>query len=372
LVLPFDYHQDTTFENELLFQQVIVNNNNSYFFPDRLLNFKTKENNLGIHFTVVNYNEGDQYKFNYRMNPLDTWTSLGNQRTLNLTNLAPGTYILEISATGKSGKVRTNTFSFAIAPPFWRTTWFTLACAFIIAFGIYFVYRMRISRYKQKANIDKLLSQTEMKALHAQMNPHFIFNSLNSIREMILHNETQEASRFLGNFAHLIRITLDQSRQSFISLRSTMDYLYRYIEMEKIRNPDFHFNMEADLALEPDETILPPMLIQPFIENAIWHGMNGEEREINIHVQFKKKDDQLICIIEDDGIGIAQALKLKNEKNSGHQSVSIANIRKRIELLNRKHDQHSNITIEDKGNHNGTQGTGTIVTISLPLDIKEE
>jgi len=204
------------------------------------------------------------------------------------------------------------------------------------------------------------------------MNPHFIFNSLNSIREMILNNETREASRFLGNFAHLIRITLDQSRQSFISLRNTMDYLTRYIEMEKIRNPDFHFQMEVDAALDPDETILPPLLIQPFIENAIWHGMNGEEKEINILVEFRKKGDQLICTIEDDGIGIDQSTKMKNGKNGAHQSVSIANIQKRIELLNRKHDLQSSISIKDKNLEEEYSGTGTIVSITLPLEIKEE
>ena len=93
-----------------------------------------------------------------------------------------------------------------------------------------------------------------------------------------------------------------------------MEYINRYIEMEKIRNPDFHFRMEVDKELEPDETILPPLLIQPFIENAIWHGMNGEEKEINIIVHFKKRGEQLVCMIEDDGIGIEQALKMKNEK----------------------------------------------------------
>jgi sensor histidine kinase YesM len=207
-----------------------------------------------------------------------------------------------------------------------------------------------------------------MKALHAQMNPHFIFNSLNSIREMILNKETQEASHFLGNFAHLIRITLDQSRQSFISLRNTMDYLERYIAMEKIRNTDFHFRMEVDESLDPDETILPPLLIQPFIENAIWHGMNGEDKEIHILVQFKKTDAQLICIIEDDGIGFEQAMKNKHGR-PGHESVSIVNIRKRIELLNQKHDLHSNISITDKNTEGN--GTGTLVRMTLPLDINE-
>jgi ligand-binding sensor domain-containing protein/two-component sensor histidine kinase len=372
VILPFDYHQDTSSGGDLLFQQIIVNNAHPYFYTGQDLHLGTKENNITIHFTLVDFNEGQQNKFAYRMHSQDDWTNLGTQRTLHLTNLSPGAYTLEVAATSKSGVKKTNTLSFSIAPPFWTTNWFILVCMIVVAAVIYFIYRMRIAQFQQKANLDKLLSQTEMKALHAQMNPHFVFNSLNSIREMILNNETQEASRFLGNFAHLIRTTLDQSRQSFISLRSTMDYLNQYIEMEKIRNSDFHFSMEADPSIEPDETVLPPMLIQPFIENAIWHGMNGEDQEIHIRVQFKRDGDHLICIIEDDGIGIEHAMKMKNERKSGHQSVSIANIRKRIELLNRKHDQHSYITIEDKSTHAGYPGTGTIVTIHLPLEISEE
>jgi len=371
LSLPFDYHQASMTDNELFIQKVDVNNVRSFFFPLQELNLGTKENNLAIHFTLVDFHEGEPYRFAYRMDPKADWTNLGYQRTLHLTNLAAGMYTVEIGATSKSGIMKTKTLSFSIAPPFWATTWFIMLCIFVASMTIYLIYRLRIKQYQQKANLDKLLSQTEMKALHAQMNPHFIFNSLNSIREMILNNETREASRFLGDFAQLIRITLDQSRQSFISLRNTMDYLHRYIEMEKIRNPDFHFSMEADQALEPDETILPPMLIQPFIENAIWHGMNGEEREINIRVQFKKNNNQLVCIIEDDGIGIHQALKMKNEKNSGHQSVSIANIKKRIELLNQKHDFHSSISIEDKNTQEGHSGTGTIIRITLPLELTE-
>ncbi|HUR31908.1 MAG TPA: histidine kinase [Saprospiraceae bacterium] len=372
LKLPFDYHQETTSSNDLVIQRVMVNNTDAYFFPAEVLKLETKDNNLAIEFTVVDFHEGQPYRFAYRMDPKDDWTSLGYQRTLHLTNLAPGAYTMEIGATSKSGVNKTKILSFNIAPPFWATTWFILACTLVFASLIYLIYRIRISQVQQKANLDKLLSQTEMKALHAQMNPHFIFNSLNSIREMILNNETQEASRFLGNFAHLIRITLDQSRQPFISLRNTMDYINRYIEMERIRNPDFHFSMDVDKTLELDETILPPLLIQPFIENAIWHGMNGEENEIKINVRFRKNADQLICIIEDDGIGIDQALKKKNAKNSGHQSVSIANIKKRIELLNQKHDLRSSIDIEDKTMHDTHSGTGTIVRITLPLDIKEE
>ncbi len=372
VILPFDYHQDTTWGSDVLFQEINVNSKNSFFFPEAKLALATNENNLAIHFTVVDFHDGQQTKFAFRMNAKDDWTDLGNQRMLNLTNVAPGDYTLEIAATSKSGVKKTNTLSFTIAPPFWTTSWFIIAGIVMISAIVYLIYRIRISQIQQKANLDKLLSQTEMKALHAQMNPHFVFNSLNSIREMILNNETHQASRFLGNFAHLIRLTLDQSRQTFISLRSTMDYLNRYIEMEKIRNPDFHFAMIVDKALEPDDTILPPLLIQPFIENAIWHGLDGEDHEIHISVQFKKQGDQLVCTIEDDGIGIDHSLKKKNGRNTGHASVSIANIQKRIELLNRKHNLHSSVVVQDKNGHEGYTGSGTIVSIILPLEINEE
>ena len=176
---------------------------------------------------------------------------------------------------------------------------------------------------RQKANIDKLLAQTEMKALHSQMNPHFIFNSLNSIREMILNNENKEASHYLSKFAQLIRMTLDQSGQSFISLRNTIDYLQRYIEMEKIRNGHFTWSMNVDKRLDMDETVLPPMLIQPFIENAIWHGVTGNRKNINIQINFKKENDHLVCTIDDNGIGIEQSIKNKNNNDSLHNPFGI-------------------------------------------------
>jgi LytS/YehU family sensor histidine kinase len=231
---------------------------------------------------------------------------------------------------------------------------------------------MREFRIREKANLDNQIAVAEMKALHAQMNPHFIFNSLNSIKEMVLSNEVQEASRYLSDFAHLIRMTLDQSRQTFVSLRSTMKYLSSYVEMEQIRKSNFNFQMEAESALDPDETLIPPMLIQPFIENAIWHGMEHNKKSINIRVTFRRLDGHLVCTIEDDGIGIEKAREKHNGMKSKHQSVSINNIQTRIDLLNQKHHFNSRIEILDKHVRGDGAVTGTLVKITLPLDIQEE
>ncbi len=235
----------------------------------------------------------------------------------------------------------------------------------ITAAAIYYLYRNRINQIQQKANIDKLLAEYEMKALHAQMNPHFIFNCLNSIQEMILNNENQQASHYLSKFAQLIRITLNNSLKPFITLQNTTDYLHRYLVMEQLRTSQFTYSIEVDEELQPKEIMLPPMLIQPFIENAIWHGASPG-REIQLHIRFLRENHQLICIVEDNGIGIQASLKKKVSQLSDH-SVGIDNIRQRIQLLNEKYDLHSSITIEDKSDLVPQNGTGTVVTLHLPI-----
>jgi LytS/YehU family sensor histidine kinase len=193
-------------------------------------------------------------------------------------------------------------------------------------------YRNRIRIIRQKANIDKLLSQTEMKALQAQMNPHFIFNSLNSIGEMVLNNENKEASNYLSKFARLIRITLDQSSQAMVSLRNTIDYLERYMEMENIRNSHFTHQVIVDPALDIDETMVPPMLIQPFIENALWHGVSANNRRIHVKIVFSKVNDNLVCTIDDNGVGIDHA-RQHAPVNGRHQPVGYkySNLRSLVE-----------------------------------------
>ncbi|HEY6505330.1 MAG TPA: histidine kinase [Chitinophagaceae bacterium] len=370
----FPLHVITTagHNNKILVQELIVNNKRSLHHPSDTITLPFNENNLSVVFSIISFGSPDTYKFEYKLNNADSWTGLVNQRSINLNALQPGKYILQIRGTDKYGKDYRKEFSIIINPPFWKTTWF-LACIGLLAIAaVIFIYRYRIKQVRQRANIDKLLAQTEMKALHSQMNPHFIFNSLNSIREMILNNENKEASHYLSKFAQMIRLTLDQSGQSFISLRNTLDYLQRYIEMEKIRNNHFTYSINVDKQLDMDETVLPPMLIQPFIENAIWHGVTGNNKKINVNIDFKKQNGQLVCIVDDNGVGIDQSLRSRENNDHLHNSVGIANVKNRIRLLNEKHNLQSNITIKDKRNITGSAETGTLVTLNLPLEIKEE
>ncbi len=186
------------------------------------MNLKYNENNLLIHYSIINF-EKNNYQFSYKLNNEEDWVNLGQQRSINLTNLQPGKYSIQLKATGTNGDEKIKEFALFIHPPFWKSTWFLLTCGLLLTGILFYLYKNRIKQVRKKANIDNLLAQTEMKALHSQMNPHFVFNSLNSIREMILNNENKEASHDLSKFARLIRITLEQSGQSFISLRNTID-----------------------------------------------------------------------------------------------------------------------------------------------------
>ncbi len=350
-------------------QEVEINNTRSIITTSGQIKLQPSENNLSIHFTVIDFEDGRNYNFAYKINDADNWTNIGAQRSINLSNLASGKYSIYLRTIGKFNSDEQTKLVIVITPPVWKRPAFIVAAVCILLFLLWLFYKNRVARIRQKANLDKQLAETEMKSLHAQMNPHFIFNSLNSIREMILHNETSEASHYLTKFAHLVRITLNQSIQPFVSLRNAIDYLNRYIEMEKIRNPNFNATIAVDQDLDMDEVNLPPMLIQPFIENAIWHGISSVHKNIHIKINFAGEGEMLVCTIEDDGIGIQQSLSNKQVSESSHQSVGIDNVKNRIRLLNEKYDFKSSISIVDK--QELQNGTGTLVTIRLPLEIDE-
>ena len=369
VTFPFEPEVEADKSSGLIIQEVKVDQAKTFYLPHQEINVDYGENNLSLDFTIIDF-EKSNYQFAYRLNTGDPWNAIGDQRNISLDHLPPGPYTIQLRASGKPGIEKTNELFVMIRSPFWKTGWFIAGVLAVILTGSYLLLRTRIRNIRQKANIDKLLAQTEIKALQAQMNPHFIFNSLNSIGEMILNNENKQATHYLSKFARLIRITLDQSSQSVVSLRNTIDYLQRYMEMENIRNSHFTHKITVDPLLDIDETTVPPMLIQPFIENALWHGVSAQRKDIHIRIDFLKDDDNLVCRIDDNGVGIRQTDHSK-ENGAGHQPVGIANIQNRVALLNEKYNLHGHISIIDKKDIPGSTETGTLVTLQLPLEIEE-
>jgi ligand-binding sensor domain-containing protein/GAF domain-containing protein len=205
-------------------------------------------------------------------------------------------------------------------------------------------------KQKELAYINQQLAEAQLSALQTQMNPHFIFNSLNSIKGMILANEQQKASRYLSKFALMIRVTLNQSREIFTTLYENLEHLENYLLMEKLRFDDsFSYRIVVDDCLDKEETLIPTLMIQPLAENAIWHGLMPKEGEKKLLISFSQKEEVIYCTIEDNGIGFNRAEELKRIHKPSHQSVGLNNLRNRIKIMNEKYDIGCKLEISDLG-----------------------
>ena len=231
----------------------------------------------------------------------------------------------------------------------------------LIASALGFIlYKRRRDALTQKneAEFNVLVSDTELKALRSQMNPHFIFNSLNSIGDYILKNDAAAAQNYLTQFAKLMRTVLENSEHKEISLMEDLKFIELYLQVESKRLPGkFSYTINVDNGLDVENILVPPLMLQPFIENSIWHGFNNKENQGHIAIDFKTKGDMLLCSVDDNGLG-----RMQNDTVSDKKSLGIAITENRIKILNRQKNVSGRLEIIDK-----SQNTGTRIEVSLPL-----
>ncbi len=223
------------------------------------------------------------------------------------------------------------------------------------------------AKQQELAGINEQLAEARLSALQAQMNPHFVFNALNSIKRMILEGDNDTASRYLSKFALMIRMTLEHSKETFVTLHDNIQYLKAYLDMERLRfDHTFSYGIDMEGAVDAAELLFPSMMIQPLVENAIWHGLMPAEREKRLKVCFQVSDHRLRCIIQDNGIGIRQAAQMRRESRTVHRSVGLENLRKRIHILNEKYHTACTLSIVDLQEAGGPQ-TGTKAILELNI-----
>lgn len=212
------------------------------------------------------------------------------------------------------------------------------------------------------------MAEAEMQALRAQMNPHFIFNCLNSINRYILKSDEATASLYLTRFAKLIRLILDNSSSKKVLLSNELEALKLYIEMESLRfDKKFVSNIVVEPAVNVDSIEVPSMIIQPYVENAIWHGLLHNESEGRLTITIRMKDEGMLeCMIDDNGIGRAKARLLKSKSATSRKSLGMELTEKRLALLNRQAEINASVSIIDKEDEN-TNSTGTKVILQIPI-----
>ncbi|NDW18143.1 sensor histidine kinase [Dysgonomonas sp. 216] len=205
-----------------------------------------------------------------------------------------------------------------------------------------------------------------LQSLRREMNPHFIFNSLNSVNQFIAQNNELEANKYLSSYSKLMRNIMENSNKDFVPLSLEMNQMQEYLELEHIRfNDKFDFEIYVEDSIDSDTLYVPNMIIQPQLENAIWHGLRYKESKGVLKLEVKQSNDYLYITIEDDGIGLTKSAELKTKHQKAHKSRGVNNTRERIELLNSLYKSRIILSIEEKTNG----ATGVIVTISFPLDL---
>jgi len=294
------------------------------------------------------------------------------------SNLNPRDYKLEIQASNgyheweQSQKV----LFLHISPAFWNTNWFWILVVVSIFTLSYLIINLRLKQkikiHTLKNDLEKQLmvlrqrsTDLELKALRAQINPHFIFNCLNSINRFIMLNEPEVAADYLTKFARLIRHVLNNSQESSISLEDELESLELFLQMEKLRfNDGFQYTIHCQEDVDKAEIYIPPMLLQPFAENAIWHGLMHKKEPGHLSVEIGRENEHLICVITDDGVGRKKAEENKTNFPGRKKSYGLQLTSERLLLWNSKMETTSYLEITDLEDE-FNQPMGTRITLRI-------
>jgi hypothetical protein len=331
---------------------------------------KPSQNNVSIQFKTIDFNYPERIQYQWELNDVKSKWSTNN--TLNFANLQSGEYILKVRSKISQNQISNpKTFSFFIDKPLFEKAWFlwgiSIAGLFIIlSFSSLYVSGIK---KKNKEKIDKItlekeLNTLEQKALQLQMNPHFIFNVLNDIKALGNKGKSEELNSTISKFAGLLRSVLQNSRKKEISLSEEIQAITHYLDLEKqLSSNPFNYIIETFTEnIDLEEILIPPMMIQPFLENSIKHGFKGNNKENEIVISFKINGSNLSCSITDTGIGFVQSQRLKT--NTNHKSVALQVTKERIKNLSK----YSYIEIKELTENNLVLGTKVEFQIPLKTD----
>ncbi|HEY0898530.1 MAG TPA: two-component regulator propeller domain-containing protein [Sphingobacteriaceae bacterium] len=328
------------------------------------ISLKHNENNISVNFTAINYNDAKKITYRYQLKPGDPYV-LTNNTSIDFASLEPEEYHLRIEARSDNSRWSDPIlFKMVVYPPFWKSLAFiilvSLLAAALIMQGLRSYFKAQRMQEEEELLVQNKIIALEQQALQAMMNPHFVFNVMNSIQHFINTRNELAANKVLTGFARLIRTNMEVCTKSFITLEEEIEYLKLYLSLESLRFGErMSYQIETDEGIDTEEVFLPSMLLQPFVENAIWHGIMPKEEggRIEIHISRSGADGIMIDIL-DDGIGVLNGQK---NKDKGHVSRGMQLTNDRIKLLNKPLKKPIVLSVEQRGE------SGTRVNFVIPL-----
>lgn len=333
------------------------------------------QNNFG--FEVGSSDTGKVY-YSYLLEGFsNSWIS-GTQSSFSFINIPAGEYIFKIKASYKEDQWRENhrQIKITIHPPFWQTWWWRLIVISLLIFTFYRILRFREEKLKKKAaekeriqqdqlqkkETERKLYEAELRAIRSQLNPHFLFNSLSAIQNLVNKQDTEAANIYLSKFSGLMRMILNNSDKIAVSVDEELKAIQLYLELEKLRL-DFNYSIIIDEDLDIHATEIPSMLIQPLVENAIFHGLSHQTGEKNLRIKIQKKEQSILCTIEDNGIGWRKSEQYRND--SGRNGKALKLTKERLEAICNEMHVPLNFELINKSDLN--KGSGTIIIFDLPI-----
>jgi hypothetical protein len=337
--------------------------------------FRYNQNNLSIAFVGLNYEFSGKLKYKYRLRGVDDRWNITTNRNVIYNTLPPGKYTFEfkvLTPTNEQETEQVQSYSFIIHAPFWTSWWFILLMALAFTGAMYTIVYYRVKAVRNQARVKQDLKRFREKALRKQMNPHFLYNSLNSIQNFIHKSDAARSIDLLSKFSSLMRLTFNNSGLDLVTLEKDLEALRLYTDMESMRFPGrFTLHINIDPELDPRRVMVPPLLIQPFVENTILHGFLSKTTQGNIWLNIVREKDKIRISIKDDGIGRKEALSIRKRKevyrvNEQREYSGMTVTAARIEQVwgnDRFRGDFQTIDLTDSNN----TAIGTLIVFYIPL-----
>ncbi|HEY6503645.1 MAG TPA: histidine kinase [Chitinophagaceae bacterium] len=343
----------------------------------RKIILKHDQNSIVVFYDVIDFSDKKDIQFAWKMDgfangwvemPTFNWDS---SRVAIIQDIEPGKYLLQLKVrVGKEDwRKQTAEMIIIVEPPFWQTWWFWAAViAFLIAV-IYLIVKFRVRSVRKQERIkaahEKELLSLEARALRAQMNPHFIFNCMNSIKSLIQDDQKDKSVTYLTTFSKLIRTLFNNADKKEITLYDEIETCKLYLQLEAMRfDAKFSYSVNVDESIDLKSIHVPALIIQPFIENAIWHGIMPKGSGGNVSLNVLRSNGSIEIIIDDDGIGREASQQNRAESNIGHQSKGVNLTQSRLELDNLLQQRQAKLEMIDKKDETG-EAAGTKVVLIL-------
>jgi ligand-binding sensor domain-containing protein len=351
--------------------KIFVNDSTAHAAPGTLM-LDYDHDLLRIAFKGLSFKRKGNINYKYILRGLTEVWQYTHTPLVQFTSLDPGDYVFEVYAQNENGiwSSLPARLSISVKPPYWSTWWFlsllSIAGISVLCLGV----SLRLRQQRNKTRMMEMINGLRLQALASQMNPHFLFNTLNSVQAYILVEDKESAAKYLSRFSRLMRLELENIRSEFVPVEKELELLKYYLELEQLRFKNlFEYEMQVDGSVKSSKMLIPSMLIQPYIENSIKHGLQPlQGRKGKLVVTIYKRDDLLYCSVEDNGVGRKAAVK---NKSIGHRSAGMDVTAQRIKLLCKTLNQNYSVQVIDKSDKDGSP-TGTVVEFTLPYKYERQ